>query len=216
MQEKRRPGLQADWRRGLVPLSLLVMVTLFYFRAPLWTILIFPLWLPLYYLVYPLYLVRRWKAFEKIFNAKFQRGDYKELLEIYKKQWFLRRFGPRSELLSKLGLIYTALERYREAEMSFESALEAMRPHNPMLAEQLYFNLANIKYELGKYDDALQIYKSLRPNTPYSHTVRTQMALIELRRGVEPDEAREFLENERNRASGALLVRIDQALATHT
>lgn len=215
MQEKRRPGLQADWRRGLVPMSLLIMVTLFFIRAPLWVIFIFPLWLPLYYVVYPWYLVRRWKSFESTFNAGFQRGEYKELLEVYKKQWFLRRFGPRSEMLSKLGLIYTAIERYREAEMSFESAIEAMRTNDPMLAEQLYFNLANIKYELGKYEDALQIYKSLRPSTPYYHTIRTQVALIELHRGVESQDAREFLESERLQTSGALRLRIDQALALH-
>ncbi len=213
MQEKRRPGLQTDWRRGLAPLSLLIMVTLFFVRAPLWVFFVFPLWMPLYYLAYPRYLMHRWKSFENAFHTGFQRGEYKELLELYKKQWFLRRFGPRSEMLSKLGLIYTAIERYREAEMTFESAIEAMRSNDPMLAEQLYFNLANIKYELGKYDDALQIYKSLRPSTPYYHTIRTQVALIELHRGVESQETREFLEQERSRASSAIRIKIDQALA---
>ncbi len=189
------------------------MIILFATGAPVWVLGLYVLWIPLYYLAYPMYMAHSWKSFDKEFTMRFQKGDYKGLLEQYKGQWFLRRFGPRSEMLGKLGLIHAAMERYREAEHAFECAIDAARL-DP--SDQLYFNLANIKYELGKYDDAMQIYKSLRSNSPYQQSVRTQLALIDLHKGEHGDQARQFLERERERASGVLRTRIDDALARHS
>lgn len=206
-----KKGLQIDWRRGLIPLSLLAMFILYFgFDAPLWVLAVFTLWIPVYYVLYPMYLRKRWTAFEKQFAYRFQKEDYKGLLELYRDQWFLRRFGPKAEMLGKLGLIYSAMGKYREAEHTFESAID--RAHETQ-EDKLFFNLANVKYELGKYEDASQIYRSLKVNSPYRHSARTQLALIDLRQGERVDQARDFLEEARERASTPIKERIDRALS---
>lgn len=203
-----------DWRRGLIPLSLLILVVLhFGIGAPWWVLAVFCLWIPVYFIGVPWYRLRRWHIFDKNFTQRFQRGEHKTLLEDYRKEWFLRRFGPRAEMMSRLGLIYSALEKYREAEMALERSIDAFGPHVP---EQVYFNLANVKFELGKFDDAMQIYLTMRGNSPYQRAARTQMALIDLHKGARIEQARDFLEGEVDRATGAMRERIERALTRHS
>lgn len=205
--------IQIDWKRGLIPLSLFVLVVLhFGLGAPFWVLAVFCLWIPVYYLAVPYYKRKKWQEFEREFARRFQRGEHKALLEEYRKNWFLRRFGPRHEMLSKLGLIYSALEKYPEAEHALEMAVDAC-PHRP--PEQLYFNLANVKFELEKYDEAMKIYLTLRRDSPYQKAVRTQMALIDLHKGARVEQALEFLEKRRDQATGSMRLRIDRALARH-
>jgi tetratricopeptide (TPR) repeat protein len=211
MASKNKGGLNISWSRALIPLSLLAMFILrFGFGAPIWALALFTLWIPLYYMVYPKYVRKRWTQFEKEFAYRFQKGDYKGLLEFYRDQWFLRKFGPHAEMLGKLGLIYSAMEKYREAEHALEQAIDRAPAAQK---DKLFFNLANVKYELGKYEDAAQIYKSLRVNSPYRHSARTQLALIDLRQGKRIAQARGFLESECERARGATKIRIERALA---
>ncbi len=206
-------GWSIDWSRGLIPLSLLVLVVLhFYFQVSWWVLAAFCLWIPAYYLGIPFYRKRKWERFEKNFARRFQRGEHKTLLEEYRKEWFLRRFGPRRAMLHKLGLIYSALEKYREAEHAFEQAIEASKNRVP---EQLYFNLANTKFELGKYDDAMQIYLTLRGNSPYQKAARTQMALIDLHKGARVEQAVSYLEKQKDSTSDSMRKRIERALAKH-
>lgn len=201
-----------DWKRALIPLSLLMLFVLkFGFGAPLWLLAVLCLWIPLYYVGVPVLINHSWRSFEKEFTIRFQRGDYRGLLEYYRKQWLLRRFGPRAEMLAKLGLIYFALERYREAEHALERAVDASQMG--AFREQLFYNLANVKFELGKYEDAEQIYRSLRGGSPYRQSAQTQLALIDLHQGRRVDQARQILRSERHRASGMLRDRIDEALA---
>lgn len=203
-------GLTLEWRRGLIPLSLLIMVALrFGLGAPLWSLAIFSLWIPVYYIAYPWFLRRRWRDFEKEFTVRFQRDELEALLEEYQNRWFLRHFGPRAQMLDKLGLIYASMEKYREAEHVFEQALDAASHED---TDKLFFNLANVKYELGKYEDAEQIYRSLQGASPYRRSIETQLALIDLHKGRRVDEAREFLESERDRATGLMRHRIERAL----
>jgi tetratricopeptide (TPR) repeat protein len=206
--------IKIDWRRGLIPLSLFILVILHYgLGAPIWVLALFCLWIPIYYMAIPYYRRKRWTEFERSFARRFQRGEHKTLLEEYRKQWFLRRFGPRAEMLSRLGLIYSALEKYREAEHAFEMAMDATEERVP---DQLLFNLANVKFELGKYDEAMQIYLTLRGDSPYQRAVRTQMALIDLHKGARVEQAVDFLEKQRGNASGSMRMRIDKALAQHS
>lgn len=204
-------NLQIEWRRGLIPLSLLALIILrFWFGVPLWALAVLCLWVPAYYVVYPWLLKRQWEAFEREFTLKFQQGEHEELLDAYQSRWFLRKFGPRAQMLEKLGLVYAAMENYREAEHVFEQALDASDDER---RDKLFFNLANVKYELGKYEDAEQIYRSLHGTpSPYSHAIRTQLALIDLHKGRRVQEAREFLEDEQERATGMMRHRIDRAL----
>lgn len=211
-KKAKQSKIKFEWRGALIPLSLLVMALLrFVFDVPLWILAIMCAWIPLYYIGYPMTLRKKWIAFEKEFSLRFQRGEYKQLLELYRKQWFLRRFGPRSQMYGKLGLIYSALERYREAEEAFERAIDATPSGQ---RDRLYFNLANVKFELGKYDAAEEIYRSLKPSSPYRHASQTHLAIIDLHRGKRVEVARRILEQEQRRASGQLKTRIEQALAT--
>ena len=204
---------QIDWKRGLIPLSLMILGLLhFGLGAPWWVLAVFCLWIPAFYLGVPYYRKRKWEQFEDIFARRFQRGEHKTLLEDYRKQWFLRRFGPQFDMFSKLGLIYSALEKYRQAEQAFERAIDVCQGHVP---EQLYFNLANVKFELGKYDDAMQIYLTLRGNSPYQQAARTQMALIDLHKGARKEQALSFLESRKDTASGSMKERIEDALERH-
>lgn len=206
-------GFELDWQRGLIPLSLFILFVLYFgFGAPWWVLAVFCLWIPAYYLGVPYYKKRKWNDFEETFARHFQRGEHKTLLEKYRKQKFLRRFGPQSEMLSKLGLIYSALEKYRKAEHAFERAIDEREGNVP---EQLYFNLANVKFELGKYDDAMQIYLTLRDNSPYQQAAKTQMALIDLHKGARTDQAIEYLEEEKENATGSMRDRIEEALERH-
>lgn len=206
--------IKIDWRRGLIPLSLLILVILHWgLGAPTWVLALFCLWIPIYYMGVPYYRRKKWEEFERTFARRFQRGEHKTLLEDYRKQWFLRRFGPRAEMLSRLGLIYSALEKYREAEHAFEMAIKA---HEDRIPEQLQFNLANVKFELEKYDEAMKIYLTLRGDSPYQRAVRTQMALIDLHKGARVEQAVKFLKTQRENASGSMRHRIDRALAHHS
>jgi tetratricopeptide (TPR) repeat protein len=202
--------LQIDWRRGLIPLSLLFMFVLtFYFQVSIKVLAVFVLWMPAYYLAWPWLLQRKWKAFEADFARQFQQRDFKGLLALYRANWLLRKFGPRVEMLNKLSLIYTGMEKFREAEQTLERVIDL----TPVLArDRLYFNLANIKYELGKYDEAEEMYKILRKGSPYRHSVQAQLALIHLQRGHEVEQARATLERELQNASGPLKTRIEEAL----
>lgn len=199
-----------EWQRALVPLSLLAMfLGFFLFQIPIWALAIFSLWVPLYYIAYPRYLERSWASFEREFARKFQRGDYKELLEDYRSEWFLRKFAPKGEMLNKLALIYLAMEKYREAEQVLEQAVTHLPPGS---RDRLYINLGNVKYELGKYEEAEAMYNTLRKTSPYRKSLRTQMALLDLRRGERTEESRQYLESELGSASGALKKRIEDAL----
>jgi tetratricopeptide (TPR) repeat protein len=211
MTRESDSSLTIDWRRGLIPLSLLALVVLrFWFGVPLWALALLCLWVPAYYILYPWLLKRQWEDFEREFTLKFQQGEHEALLDTYQNRWFLRKFGPRAQMLEKLGLVYAAMENYREAEHVFEQALDASDEDR---RDKLFFNLANVKYELGKYEDAEQIYRSLHGNpSPYSHAIRTQLALIDLHKGRRVQEAREFLEDEQERATGMMRHRIDRAL----
>ena len=205
----KQGGLTIDWHKALIPLSLLTMFIMWTQGAPLWALALFTLWIPLYYVAYPSLLRRKWMEFDKNFAIMFQKGDYRGLLEYYRGQWFLRRFAPRQEMLSKLALIYSAMEKFREAEQVLERALDASRAG---YRDKLYFNLANVKYELGKYEEAEQMYRALKRGSPYGHSVRTQLALIDLHRGRRTEEARRHLEKELSTSSGAVRERIEAAL----
>ena len=200
-----------EWRALALPISLGAMALLHYaLHVPLWLLAALCAWIPAYYILYPAWVRKRWLRFEREFTRRFQRGEHKQLLEYYKSQKLLRRAGPRGEMLSKLGLIYAALARHREAEEVVQRAIHATPVER---RERLYFSLANIKFELGKHEEAEAIYRALDRASPYRRAARTQLALIDLSRGRGRDEALKVLEQERDQAQGALRERIEEALA---
>lgn len=202
-----------DIKKWMIPLSLLTMFILWtQFQAPLWSLVLFTMWIPIYFIAFPSLIRKKWFAFEKEFAIRFQKNEHKNMLDFYRSQWFLRRFGPRAEMLNKLALIYSAMKKFREAEQVLERAINLVPP---AFRDRLYFNLANVKYELGKYDQAEQMYKALRKGSPYIHAVQTQLALIDLQRGTKVEAAKKFLEKNRNNVSGVARERIEAALANH-
>lgn len=212
MPKAASTGIRIDWPRALLPLSLLgLLILYFFFRVPVWILTLLTVWIPIYYLVYPSYVRKRWHDFDRAFAAKFQQEEYRALLEMYRDQWFLRNFGPRAEMLGKLALIYSAMRKFREAEQALEQALDHAG-HGQR--QRLFYNLANVKFELSKYDDAEQIYRALKHGSPYAHSARTHLALIDLQRGRRRAPALETLRDALASSSGTLRDRIEQALAS--
>ena len=137
--------MNVDPQRALIPLSLgAFFILYFYFKVPPWALSILMLWIPLYYIGVPALTRRKWDAFEREFAYRFPLEDYDGLLAFYKGQWFLRHFGPRAEMLEKLGLIYIAMRKNREAEQILEQAIQLSERHQ---REKFLLNLAQVKFE---------------------------------------------------------------------
>jgi len=200
-----------DPQRALIPLSLGVFFVLyFYFKVPPWALSLLMLWIPLYYIGMPILTKRKWRSFEREFAYRFPLEDYDGLLAFYKRQWFLRQFGPRPEMLEKLGLIYIAMGKNPEAERILEQAIQiSERRHR----EKFLLNLAQVKYELGKYDEAEQIYKRLLHRSPHLSGAQLRLALIHAHRGVDLERSVSVLKAELVRAKGEDRLRIEEALA---
>lgn len=202
--------MQLDMRRALIPISLGVFFILyFYFRVPIWGLAILMLWIPLYYMGVPLYTRYRWTHFEKEFAYRFPQQDYKGLLELYRSQWFLRQFGPKAPMLGKLGLIYSAMGRYRDAERILEAAV---RNAPPGTGEKFMLNLAHVKYELGKYTEAHQLYRRLLKRTPHLSGAATRIAMINAHTGKDLEHALKHLERQLELANGEEKTRISEAI----
>ena len=199
-----------DFRRALIPISLGVFFVLhFYFAVPLWALMCLTLWIPLFYLGVPMYTKHRWTNFEREFAYKFPQQDYRGLLSLYKKQWFLRQFGPKAMMLGKLGLIYSAMGRFRDAERILEGAVRYAKHGN---REKFMLNLAHVKYELGKYKDAQRLYQYLLKRTPHLSGASTRIALIQVHTGSELHTSLEYLEKELPHSSGEDHKRILEAI----
>ena len=152
---------------------------------------------------------RKWDAFEREFAYRFPLEDYDGLLAFYKGQWFLRHFGPRAEMLEKLGLIYIAMRKNREAEQILEQAIQLSERHQ---REKFLLNLAQVKFELKKYGEAEQIYKRLLRRSPHLSGAELKLALIHAHQGVDLERSRSVLEAELERAKGDDRERIEEAL----
>ncbi|MEO1268908.1 MAG: tetratricopeptide repeat protein [Myxococcota bacterium] len=202
--------LQLDMKRALIPISLLVFFVLyFYVRVPIWGLAILMLWIPLYYMGVPIYTRYRWTLFEKEFAYRFPQQDYKGLLAYYRSQWFLRQFGPKAPMLGKLGLIYSAMGRYRDAERILEAAVRFAIPGT---GEKFMLNLAHVKYELGKYNEARQLYQRLLKRTPHLSGAANRIAMINAHTGTNLQEALEHLERNLPLATGEEQTRITEAI----
>ena len=210
--QPRIRAMSVDPQRALIPISLGVFFVLyFYFKVPPWALGLLMLWIPLYYIGMPMLTQRKWRTFEREFAYRFPMQDYKGLLDYYRGQWFLRQFGPKAEMIEKLGLIYTAMGKVHDAERILEQAVQLSERHS---RDKFLLNLAQVKYELGKYDEAEQIYKRLLHRTPHLAGAQLKLALIHAQRGVDLPRARKILEAELGRATGEERKRIEDALAT--
>jgi tetratricopeptide (TPR) repeat protein len=202
--------LRIDPGRALIPVSLgLFFVLRFVFHVPTWALAVLLLWIPVYYLGIPWLAGRRWHAFEREFAYRYPQGDHKSLLSFWQGQFFLRQFGPKPLMLEKLALIYQALGRVRDAETVLERAVELadkrMRP-------TFLPNLAHVKYELGKYDEAEPIYRRLLRRFPHNTAAQTRLALIHIHTGHDIDASLTVLRAQLGRAQGEELRRIEEAI----
>ena len=199
-----------ELKRALIPISLAIYFVLhFYFGVPLWVLMCLTVWIPLYYLGIPIYTRRRWASFEKEFAYRFPQQDYKGLLQLYKNQWFLRQFGPKAMMLGKLGLIYSAMGRYRDSERILEGSVR-LAEHG--IREKYMLNLAHVKYELGKYDEAERLYYPLLKRTPHLSGAATRIAMINVHKGRDLQGALELLSRELSVATGEDAKRISAAI----
>jgi tetratricopeptide (TPR) repeat protein len=202
--------VKIDPQRALIPVSLGIFFVLrFGFGVPVWVLAILMLWIPAYYIGVPMLAQRRWREFEREFAFRFPSGEHKALLDYYRRQWFLRQFGPKAQMLEKLALIYQGMGKLRDAERVLERAM-AMT-HKAGRAAFLT-NLGHIKYELGKYDEAEGIYKRLLRRAPHQLSARVKLALIRVHKGVQLEESFQVLRENLDRVSGPERAQIEEAL----
>ena len=200
-----------DPSRALIPVSLgFFFVLRFVFGVPTWVLGILLLWIPLYYMGIPWLAQRRWIAFEREFVYRFPSGDGPAMLDFWKRQYFLRQFGPKPLMLEKLALIYQSMGKVREAESVLERAVELADKRS---RDTFLPNLAHVKYELGKYDEAEPIYKRLLRRVPHDTTAQTRLALIKVHTGRDMGNALSVLREQLSRAHGEELRRIREAIA---
>ncbi len=211
MIQPRTHAMKVDPQRAMIPISLgFFFVLTFYFQAPIWLMAILMLWIPLFYIGVPLLTQRKWRTFEREFAYRFPSQDYQGLLSYYKGQWFLRQFGPKAEMLEKLGLIYIAMGRARDAERILEQAIQLS---DKRAREKFMLNLAQVKFELGKFDEAEQIYKRLLRRTPHLAGAHLKLLLIRAHKGQDLQNTIKSLESELPRAKGEDKKRIEEALS---
>lgn len=205
---RQRPKL--DFKRALIPISLGVFFVLyFYVQAPVWVLALLTLWIPLFYIGVPYYTHRRWLRFEKDFAWRFSKQDHQGLLALYKDAWFLRSFGPRDLMLGKLGLIYAAMGKHRDAERVLENAIQQAEPS---ARGQFMLNLGQVKLDLGKYAEARQIYRRLLKRSPHLSRAEAKLNLIDAHLGKRLDEVIPLLQRDLQRAQGDERRRIQDAL----
>lgn len=208
-----QPGIRAmkfDPQRALIPMSLGVFFVLyFYFKVPVWALAVLMLWIPAYYIGVPVLTQRKWRTFEREFAYRFPKQDYKGLLNYYRGQWFLRQFGPKAEMLEKLGLIYTAMGRTHDAERILEQAVQLA---DRRAREKFLLNLAQVKFELGKLDEAEQIYKRLINRAPHLTGAQLKLSIIRAHKGEDLPQTIKILESELPRVQGEDRRRVEEAL----
>jgi hypothetical protein len=202
--------LRLDPSRALIPVSLGVFFVLkFVFDVPTWVLALLLLWIPAYYVGVPWIANRRWHVFEREFVYRFPQGDHRKTLAFWKSQYFLRQFGPKALMLEKLALIYQAMGRGREAESVLERALAlADKRARPTFLP----NLAHVKYELGKYDEAEPIYRRILRRYPHDTTAQTRLALIQVHTGHDIAAAVKVLRAHLGHAQGEERRRIEEAI----
>ena len=213
MTNPAEPGSRVaiDWSRALVPLSLGFFALLyFWFEVPLWVLGLLVLWIPIYYLGFPIVVRRRWQSFEREFETRRAGGNYNELLAFFESQRFLRQFGPEANMLGRLGQIYLGLDKAREAEAILERVQRAApveaRPH-------FLVDLAHARFLQGKYDEASQMYTRILSRAPHQALARTRLAIIDLHKGRRTEVARRTLEQALGSVDDEDRARIEAALS---
>ena len=202
--------MRFDGQRALIPASWGILFVLrFGFGAPIWALALCMLWIPIYYIGMPMLAMRRWPSFEREFAYRFQQNNFKALLAYYDAQWLLRGFGPKPQMLEKLALIYQGMGKLRDAEFVLEKAVRLARQG---ARHTILSNLAHIKFDLGKLDEAEVIYRRLLKLAPHLTGAQLRLALIQVRRGVDVEQARQTLREHLGRATGHERAQIEEAL----
>lgn len=120
-----------------------------------------------------------------------KQGKFKEAIDVYDRAAVicLREFGPKHKFTATLssmsGGLYRQLGQYPEAETRLQTALTAYEQGtDPQLIAEAVNNLAAVKYELGKYEEALALHlrgvkmmeTSFGPNSPSTAVSRGNLA----------------------------------------
>lgn len=120
-----------------------------------------------------------------------KQGRFVEAIDTYNRagEIALNVFGPNHKYTATLyalsGGIYRQLGRFPEAEQKLEKSLAAYeKGSDPDLISEAFNNLGAVKYELGKYDDALSLYQralksmetTLGPDAPGTSVARMNLA----------------------------------------
>jgi tetratricopeptide (TPR) repeat protein len=209
MERGRR--FTVNWRNGFIPISLIVVFVLKWrFGLPFWGLCLLLIPLGAYYLLLPLWVKQKLRAFERQFFIAIQQQKGRNLLEIYKKQWLLRSFGPEFVMKEKLAFIYSQLGNYKEACLLYKQALEKA----PLgKRSSILLGLANNQYILGQDTEAEKNYRTLLKQGLSFPAIYYNLADIILRRYKDSKEAIKFLKQGLPQVRGKEKIKFRLALA---
>lgn len=141
--------------------------------------------------VFRLLVSRRLPGLQREILARLQAGAAaSELLSFYNQQIFLRFAAPRYAMQGLLGLIHSTLGQHRQAAAAYEEALEEAPGSRRF---PLAVGLGDSLYELGKLEDAEEIYRESLDEKHTSSRACANLARIIRDRGGELQEAEIYL-----------------------
>lgn len=166
--------LRVDGRALTIPLSLVVLATLFFvLRVPLVVIAPLSFLVPALYVASSVYVARRLPAFEHEFNRLLVRADADSLWRLYQRERLLRFCAPAWLILTKLGLILTLRGQFRAASGVLEEAYERSPKRR---RADLLGPLARAKYELGDIDALRELASQWRARSPFPGAASVYLA----------------------------------------
>jgi Tfp pilus assembly protein PilF len=121
-------------------------------------------------------------TYERLGNAKYEQGEYKEALELHEKSLQVRQqtLSPNHLHLAmsynNIGVAYRSMGEYPKALSSYKKALEIKQqslPSNHLSLAASYNNIGNVYCNMGNYPQALSSYEKAleirRQSLPSNH-----------------------------------------------
>jgi hypothetical protein len=145
---------------------------------PTWVLFALALLLPALALVGRLWVRRRFESFERKFNLCMVSGDVAGMMRVWRGHRWLSLWVPGWQMSMRLGMIYVAAGRWREASDVLEDAWEAAPPRARTL---MIGPMTRTRYQLEDWVSARELARQWRVRSP----APAQAALYEAAASVE-------------------------------